>query len=134
MKSPVRKVPKQAALNMVARAIARTRLEQVTRDAKVAIWGFDDGADAKKQVLTIGHTLGMTLAAIGYDKKENDPEYALAIGCINEAMQVCCNSGPDFKWKKEWTLVLDDGLDAILLVTPKLTPHAINHGVKTMSI
>jgi hypothetical protein len=133
MKNVVMKVSKQAAMNPVARAMARQRLEEVTRDAKIAIWDFREGDDAKKQLTSIGHTCGMALCAIGFDHKHNDPEFAVAITCISEAMQLIMASAPGFKWKHEWVVPLDDALDAITLVTPKLTPQAINVGVKEMS-
>lgn len=124
------KVSKQTAMNPVARAMAHNRLEKALRDQRTGIWGYEAGVGVKKEILAMENTMAMTMAAIEFDKKAEDPEFTLAVTVILEALQVCFYAAPEFKWNPEWVVPLDDALDAISLVIPKLTPHAINHGVK----
>ena len=115
-------------MNPIARAIARNKLAASMVDMKIMLYMADDGQAMSSVLTEISRLMTTTLMAA------RDSKVTQYVQEINSVLVELCNMmDDDYKWRKAAVVRVDDALDAVLIITPKLKPDAINNAVHTLA-
>ena len=117
--SPQR-VSRQVAMNPIARAVAKQKLLKSMVDVKIKLYMTEEGEAIQHILQEISRLVVVTLLACKIDEVDEHLEV------MDQALRKLCEmSETGFKWRKDDSSIVDDAMDAVILVTPKLSPLAI---------
>jgi len=121
----IRTVSKNVAMNPIAKAIARQKLMKSMVDVKIKLFFTQEGEQIQSVVQEISRLLAITLLACRVDKVTE------FVNLMDEALFLLTKVADDeFRWRTDYALIVDDAMDAVLLVTPKISPKAIHLAAK----
>lgn len=96
------------ARNPVARAIAKQQLKQSMLDMRIRLMMMDEGEDCHDAILTISDAIFVMACCYEFMKQEDSVEFRKLKSCMN-ILTHCSETG--FKWKREWAITVDNGID-----------------------
>lgn len=109
-----RVVKKITAMNPVARAFANQRLRRSMVDVKIKLYLTSEGEQIQSIVQEISRLLVTTILAC---RISNVLDHRVLMDAA--LAKLCAISDDDFRWRKESMCLVDDAMDAILLITPQ---------------
>lgn len=124
MKSPITKVKKAVGMNPIARAIAKQRLKQAILGYRVAVYLMDQGEPAESDYTVMATIFASTMGAM---PSQSDVDYRK----LKAGMSVCAQAAlRGWTWDMADAVTLDNALEIVLDVFPKLPPQAANESIK----
>ena len=122
------KVRREVAMNPVARAIARQKLQKSMLDVKIKLYMTDEGEQIQSVVQEVSRLIVVTMIACRTD------EVVEHMDIMNDALVKLCEiSENQFRWRKDDAWIIDDAMDAVILATPKLSAIAIYEATKEIA-
>lgn len=122
------KVSPLVAMNPVARALARQRLQKSMVDIKIKLYMTDDGEQIQSVVQEISRLIVVTMLACKIDRVKDH------IQLMDEALKALCTIAENqFRWDKSVSELVDNALDGVLLNTPKLSAVALFEATKEIA-
>lgn len=118
------------ARNPVARAFAMKTLRDSAVEAQAHVYSLKPGEHERDFIITTARFFTVVLVAAGEDKLQDHPEYDFKelLRVLNHAMDsLMAMTKHGYTWDYSKAHDISDAIDASLLITPKLTPEAINH-------
>ena len=123
MKSPIRKVKKNTALNPVARAVAKTKLLQAVTSYRISLYLHEPNENAESDYRVIAVVIASTMGAMDGESVEYRK--------LKSGMSVCAQAAlRGFTWHDQDAVTLDNALAVVLDVFPKLRPDKANKAIK----
>ncbi len=123
MKSPIRKVKKNTALNPVARAVAKTKLLQAITGYRISLYLNEPNENSESDYRVIAVVMASTMGAMDGESVEYRK--------LKSGMSVCAQAAlRGFTWQDQDAVTLDNALAVVLDVFPKLPPNEANKAIK----
>lgn len=115
----VKRVQRQAALNPVARAIAKAKLHQTVLDAKIRLYLFGDNEPCTEFCEGVGTVLAVLGWAVEADPKAKPDPHDLSVlrGGLSALQQMLLTD----KWQRINNVAVETALDAALRLITKLS-------------
>lgn len=127
------KTNKKTALNPVARAVAREKLEKAVLELKIRIFMMQRGEECSEVLEILGRSLGMVGYACELDPSvgKDDPRARIVRGGLSACSQMIASGG----WDPAQAVALERALDEAQVLNSVVDPKfmtmasvAINHG------
>jgi hypothetical protein len=117
--------PKSTAGNPIAKMLAKQKLERSLVKMKIYLYSSAKGDEMQSAIKELSKLLVITLLACRIDKIE---DYNIE---MDDALRFLCTMAEaGFVWDPASVVLIDDALDAVVLVTPKIRAHTFQVATK----
>jgi hypothetical protein len=120
---------KLAAMNPVARALAMDVLRRAATESKARCYSMHEGEVDEKHIQSSARFFTVVLLACETDKlaERDDYNFKELIALMDQGLlKLVKMSDNGYRWEYSQAHDIVDAIDAALLLTPKLSPQAVN--------
>lgn len=127
--SLVKTVSKNTALNPIARAVAKKKLESSMRDHRISILMLDEGEDASSEVTASSVPIYAIIFSLDELNKTDSVEYRKLKSAGNILLECAENK---FKWRRDWAVTIDNALEICQEQWSKIPPKTLQKAISLL--
>lgn len=126
----VTKVNRNTGMNPIARAIAKQKLKESITNHRISIFLLDDGEDASSEMVATSLPVYAMMTCLEELKQTDSVEYRKLKSAGNILLR-CSESG--FKWKREYTITIDNALEICQEQWTRIPPQTLNRAINSLT-
>ena len=117
-------------MNPIARAIAKQKLKESITSHRISIFLLDDGENAVSEMVATYLPVYAMMTCLEELKQTDSVEYRKLKSAGNILLR-CSESG--FKWKREYTITIDNALEICQEQWTRIPPKTLNRAINALT-